>query len=80
MIAAVFSGWMIFESIAKIEEAYYHRGSVMVESEEGGPRWRQSEAAYKRGEYSMGVFMLILGLYLWYCVAKGLQNSKATKE
>lgn len=79
MIGAAVLAWLIFGSIAKIERAYHHKGSVITEPENGSSRWAQSEARHKRSEYVTGAVMLVTGLCLWYQLAKALEG-KSRKE
>jgi hypothetical protein len=85
MVYGAVLGWIIFGAVGRLQEAWRHQGAGYV-SHEGGESERVSETKYKRRNYTEGGFMLILGVFLWVCVAKyaeskdRLQSPPSPKE
>jgi len=83
MIWGAVLGFLIFSGVGQIQNAWRHRGVGYVTYEQPDRTVAVPENQYKRHEYTMGTFMLGIGLVVWVVVAKiakGARGKNSERE
>jgi hypothetical protein len=79
MIWGAVLGFLIGGGAMEIQDTWRHQGLGIVWYEQPDRAEPVSEQQYKRHHYTMGGFMLILGLVLWIVIANGAKNESAKR-
>lgn len=75
MIWGAVLGFLIFGGVGQIRDAWHHQGSGHVTYEQPERTVAVPENQYKRHEYTMGAFMLGIGLVLWVVLARNAKDA-----
>lgn len=76
MIVGAVSGYLIFSGVGQIQDAWHHKGAGYVTYEQPERTVAVPENEYKRHKYTMGMFMLGIGLVSWVLFAKNAENAR----
>lgn len=84
MIWGAILGWLIVTSACHLLDTARHKGPGVVHYGDGerSPEWSEkvSESQFKRHNYAMGGMMLLVGLGLWFYVARAARDEAAKRD